>query len=131
MKLKRRGRLTNEETGLGKLTAIFFGGLVLITLYIGYNVLPFFYYYFELKSQMESLIRVAPVYTNEQLREKLHYHMKQLKIPADINDVEIERAGNRIKMSLAYSETFYITYQDKDYDVMTFDFLAEEEGDSV
>jgi len=90
--------------------------------------MPFYYYYYELVNQMEAVIRVAGLENDRVIRDKLAYHIKKLEIPADIKDLKIAREGNRMKISLAYEEVFYIRYGGKDYDLHVFPFKAEAQG---
>lgn len=98
-------------------------------LYTGYHVLPFYYYYYELKNHMFEAIRVASIYTDDELRQKLVYQIKWMEIPADPQELVIERSDGYMRISLSYDEVFYFTWQGKDYEIYTFHFDAEEEGD--
>ncbi len=114
--------------GVGRLTLIIFTALVGSILYLIYNIGPFFYYYYELLNQFQAHIRVASTYTDQEIRDKLLYHIKKLAIPIDEpDDLEISRSGQMMTIRLKYQEVFYITWQDRDYDIYTFDFDAKVE----
>jgi hypothetical protein len=121
---------TNPITlGMSKLSVIIILLLTSIGLFVAYNVLPFYYYYYELVGQMQSLVEVAGSNTDQELRKKLEYHMKKMSIPADIEDVVIVRRPGHLTISLEYQEIFYITWKDQDIDLYVFPFVARVEGD--
>lgn len=117
-----------KQRGVGRLTLIVFGAIGAVALFCGYQILPFYYYYYELLNQMDSVIRVAGVEDDKSVRKKLAYHLKKMDIPAEIDDLKISREGNRMKLSLKYEEVFYITYGGKSYDLYVFPFNAHAEG---
>ena len=90
--------------------------------------MPFYYCYFELENQFASVIRVASTHTDQEIRQKLMYHIKKLEVPVDPEQLIIEREEGLMRISLEYQEVFYLTFQDKDYDIYTFDFHAFSEG---
>jgi hypothetical protein len=123
-----RGLSQNAERGIGKLTLLVFGLLVFAVLFSAYHIAPFYYYYFELKNHMRTVIRVASTNSDQEVRQKLMYHIKKMQIPMDPEDLKIERDEGVMRISLAYDEVFYITWNEKDYDIHTFHFHAYEEG---
>ncbi len=123
----RQGR-AREERGIGRLTLIVFGTIGAIAAFCAYQIVPFYYYYFELLNQMEAVIRVAGIEDDRKIRGKLDYHIKKMQIPAEIDQLKIVREGNHMKLSLKYEEVFYITYRGKTYDLYVFPFLAQVEG---
>jgi hypothetical protein len=116
------------QIGIGRLTLLVFGSLLAVTIFCAYQILPFYYYYYELVNQMDSLARVADLENDKSIRTKLAYHMKKMQIPADIENVKIIREGNKIRLSLKYEEVFYITYRGKTYDLHVFPFHAQAEA---
>lgn len=135
MTLNKRAELPKEcrsrcsQHGAGKLTLFVFGAIIAAVLYTAYHVLPFYYYYYELKNHMAEAIRVASVYTDEELRKKIAYQIKWMEIPADPAELEIVRMGGTMRISLSYDEVFYARWMGTDYELHTFHFEAEEEGE--
>jgi hypothetical protein len=122
-KLKTSGK---KQKAAGKLTLLVFGTVAFVLLYSAYYIMPFYYYFYELQNQFESHAKAATMYTNKQLREKLMYHINRMEIPIDKpEDLKIERSSDRMKISLFYTEIFYITFRGKDYTIHTFDFEAK------
>ncbi|MGI6681353.1 MAG: hypothetical protein ACOX3T_07730 [Bdellovibrionota bacterium] len=108
-----------------RLKNIMLSCLALIIVFVLYNVIPFYYYYFEIKNQMFKLSNLTNEKTDIEIKEKLYAQIKYLKIPARKDDIIITRTRNEIKISLEYNEVFYITIGKKDYDLYIFNFLAE------
>lgn len=118
-----------RQSGIGKLTGLVFGTIAVAILYSAYHIIPFYYYYYELQNQFEAHAKAANVYTNKQLREKLMYHINKMEIPIDKpEDLRIDRTADGTRISLAYTEIFYVSWQGKDYDLHKFDFIAQAES---
>ena len=113
---------------MGKWTAIVFGLITIALIYSAANILPFYYYYFELVNQMEAHTKVAQIYSDKELREKLMYHIHKMELPVDPSDLIIERRSDTITFRLKYREIFYITWGGKDYDLHVFEFDAHATG---
>lgn len=121
MKGDKRSR---TERGIALITALVFGAIACAGIYTAYKVIPFYYYYYDLKNQFEQLIKVAPVETDEEIRRKALTWLKKYDIPCEPDDLRIERQGDAMTISLKYQEVFFVTWQGKDYDIYTFDFDA-------
>lgn len=123
-----KAKTLNSQCGMGRITLLVVGSLTAVAVFCGYQIIPFYYYYYELQNQFDSLTRVAGVETDQSIRRKLEYHLKKMQIPADISDVKINREGNKIQISLKYKEIFYVKYRGKTYDLYVFPFHAEAIG---
>ena len=121
-------QMLKNQQGLGLITVIIFGAIISAAVYAGYQIIPFFYYYYEIRNQFEQVIKVASVETDEEIRKKLMYHIKKYQLPVESEDLRIERSSDIMTISLKYQEVFYVTWQGKDYDVHTFDFDATVKG---
>jgi hypothetical protein len=120
---------SSYERGLSNLTLLIFVPLALALGFIAYEVTPFYYNFFELENQMHSLIKVAEVHTDEELRRKLKTHMKRMDLPIGAEDVEMRRFGNSMKMWVSYEETLFFTWSGEDHELYTFEFDAVAEDD--
>ena len=130
-RIDRSQRVTqsvHSQQGIAKLTLLVFVPLVIASIYAANVILPFYYNFFELKNQMQSLIEVASVHTDEELLKKLETHMKWMEIPASIDDVTLQRFGDSMRISLKYEETFWFTWDGTDYEIHTFEFDAVAES---
>lgn len=119
---------STKNRGVGKITFLVFATLCSAVAYSAYQIIPFYYYYFDLKNQFKQMIKVASVDTDEEIRRKLMTFIKQYQIPVEPEDLRIERSDNTMKISLKYQEVFYVTFQGKDYTIHTFDFDATTSG---
>lgn len=124
----KRTAFFRRERGIGKLTLLVFGTIVVALVFSANQILPFYYYFYELQNQMESVIRVAGTETDQEIRKKLMYHIKKMEIPADPEALKIERHGRKMIITLPYQEVFYLTYKGKTYDLYVFKFNAHAEG---
>lgn len=115
--------------GASKLTLAVFLSLLGAVLYCGYKILPFYYYHYELRNQMAAAIRQASLFSDLEIRRKLLYQINWMQIPAREEDLKIERFDGRMRISLPYSEVFYITWRGKEHVIHVFDFFAIEEGE--
>ena len=121
------------QKGIGKLTFLVFAAIIGVVIYTAYQILPFYYYFYELRNQMESVIRVAGSDTDEEIRVKLNYHIRKMELPVGDDQelrqaLRIEREGGVMHISLPYEEVFYITWNNKDYEIKRFKFLAQAKG---
>ncbi len=118
-----------RQKGYSKSTnAILVFVCVLVCFFLFY-ALPKYSKYFEIRNQMYALIESANVYTDVELRDKLLYKIKQLKIPAGEDDIEILRDDdNKITIMLHYKETLRIKTKDKDVDFFTLSFSPKVQG---
>lgn len=117
-----------HQRGLGTL-----GNLILLTLlsliiYSAYRILPFYYYYFELRNQMSAITANAAGLGDVEIRKRVSKVVEDLGIPATQGEIKIERMPNRVRVSLAYEELFFIELYGESYDIWSFPFVAEAEG---
>jgi hypothetical protein len=114
----------NRARGAGLLTWIVFGTVIAAGAFAAYQILPFYYYYYELRNHFEQVIKVASLETDAEIRKKLMYHIKKYQIPCEPEDLKIERSDDTMTVSLAYDEVFYIRFNGKEYTLHTFHFDA-------
>lgn len=122
-------RGTSAEHGVGKLTLFVFAVLAGIVIYGLSQVGPIFYSYLELQNQMQQAARVASVKNDEELRKLIAPHIRDLQIPATIEDLVIERFEDYIYIGMSYSETLTIPLGEKDIQIYTFQFNPYAEED--
>ena len=116
-----------RNSGASKLTLLIFGTIIAAVVYSAFQILPFYYSYFELLNQMEAHTRIASTESDEEIRKRLWYHIKKLEIPCDPEDLKITRADGKMKISMQYKEEYYLTWEGKDYTIHIFDFDATVE----
>lgn len=119
--------LTNQRGGslLGNLVVL----VVIFALgYIGYKVGTIYYSYFELHNQMSALITVADTLPDNKIRQRLAKQIEALNIPADIDELRLERRAQTMLISLPYSEILTVGFGDYEYELWTFDLLCQVDG---
>ena len=119
-------KISIKERGIGRLTFIVFGTLVAIIVYCGYRIVPFYYYYFEIRNQIISAATRAADLKDKEIRQRVAGHIRYLGIPADADSLVINRYSDTIRVVLSYEEEFYITFRGKDYTVHIFPFTIDE-----
>jgi len=96
--------------------------------FVVYEVLPFYYYYYDLKSQMQRAIASAAVETDEEIRRSLMAVVKRHGIVCGERDLQVARTGDAIKISLQYKEPLTLPLFQRDVSLHDFEFNAEAEG---
>ncbi|MCC6955101.1 MAG: hypothetical protein IT290_13370 [Deltaproteobacteria bacterium] len=115
-------RVSNEQG----LTLI--GGLFLILVlgavtWLGYHVIPFFYYNQELVGYIESQARKSQVFSDEEIRRNILRKLKDLEIPFEDPDLlKINRFNGEMVIELEYSEVLFFDYAGYTKDLWVFDF---------
>ena len=117
----------SPQSGIGKITLLVFGLITAAVVYSGYCILPFFYSYYELQNQMDSVMRIGSTLSDAEIREKIWFHVAHLEIPVEPADLKVSREYGMLRVSLEYDEIFFITWQGKDHDLHTFHFHAYSE----
>ncbi len=115
------------QTGASKTAIFFLLTVVGLIVHVGFRLFPIYYSYFELHNQMGSLIRVADELKDSEIQKRIHEQLKSLKIPADIDDVRIDRRAQTMLLSLNYVEILTLGFGEYKYDVWRFNFLCEVE----
>ena len=82
---------------------------------------------------MESVIRVASTDTDQEIRQKLVYHVRKMDLPVGDDDdlreaLRIDRESGVMRISLPYEEVFSVYWQGKEYVLWRFKFKASAEG---
>lgn len=116
----RTGR--NRERGLGLVTTLLFGGLLLAVAMTAARVLPIYYRYFEIESQIRAMANKAGRVEPETIRERLLFEMRIQSIPAPDKNLRVFMDGDFLIISLQYNEPFEISFMDKKYRLYDFKF---------
>lgn len=122
-------RTKSVEAGIGKITLVVLLCSLLALFYSVFKVLPFYYYYYELRNHAESLARVSDDLSDEQLRQKMEEKMKELGIPAKTEDLVVERYLSQLRISLSYREEFYVKFRGKEHILRVFPFKIDVRRD--
>ena len=118
-----------SQLGASRITLIVFGALFGAIAFAVYNIAPFYYYYFELHNQMSAIIPRGDILKDEEIRKRLAKVIKDLDIPAEPQDMIIDRRDRHIKLSISYTEVFYIKLGKRVIDIRDFPFSVQVEGE--
>lgn len=118
-------KTSQRETGIGKFTLLFFGTIFGVIFYSAFKIIPFYYYFYELRNHAESIARVSDELTDDEIRARMVQRMKELGIPADPESLVVERYMSQLRIELAYQEEFYITFKGKDHIIKAFPFKID------
>ncbi len=121
--------LRRTVRGASTLTWMIFALVLGAIVYLLSKILPIYYSYYELENQMRAMIRVADQNTDEQIRKMLGDQMKVLKIPAEIEDVKIQRGSRTMLIELSYTEWLEVPLGSTYYELWEFDFDLRVEDD--
>ncbi len=120
--LERKSGLSSER-GMDRLGVLVISFLVLATAFIGYQVFPFFYYYYEIQGLMEAQAAKASVFSDQEIRKNLMDRIKKLEIPIDDPEkLRINRFNGLISIDMEYEEVLFLDFGEKTYDLYVFHF---------
>ena len=97
-------------------------GLTALVLFLGYKVVPFYYYYFDLKTNCAQVLLNAAVWSDEELRREWLETIRGHGIEKEPRDIGIQRIGGRVKMWLNYQEPLDVSILGRSFTLYTFDF---------
>lgn len=120
-----RARNSRNEKGIGKFTVLFFGAVISGGFYLAYQILPFYYYYYELQTHFQQIARVGSAETTKSIRRKLGDHMKWMQIPADAEDIQINKSQTEIQLELEYTEYFDVPFLDETWEFPFYVYANE------
>lgn len=102
-------------------------GIVILVLFVGYKVVPFYYYYFDIQSNCAQVLRNAAVESDEELRRDLLAIVRRNGIEKEARDIGIQRIGGRIKIWLNYQEDLEVSLMGRSVTLYSFDFTPTAE----
>lgn len=103
-------------------------GLAVLVLFLGYKIVPFYYYYFDIQSNCAQVLRNAAVESDEELRRDLVEVVRRNGIEKEARDIGIQRIGGRIKIWLNYQEDLEVSLMGKSFTLYRFYFTPTAEG---
>ena len=116
----REGAREGGFTNLGYLVTIL---VIVASVFAISQIGPFYYSYYELRGEMDAKAVNADQLKDSQIIEGINSVLKKNNIPADIENLKINRLTDKIVISLEYQEVFYIDFGGGyDYDLWVFNF---------
>ncbi len=114
---------TLDQRGVNRLAVSLLLLLCASILWTAYQILPFYYDYWELEGLMQQQARHAEDFKDDEIRKTILAEIKSRDIPIDDEqDLKINRAGGKMEIDLEYDEVLSIPWKDKDYDIYVFHF---------
>lgn len=115
--------------GMSRLGVLILVLIIAAGVFVGSQVFPFFYYYYELEGLMQAQAEKASEFSDEEIRKTVIQKIKKLEIPFDDpDDVKINRFDGKIVIEYAYSEVLFLEIdEDHSYDLYTFHFHPRAE----
>lgn len=102
--------------------------LCLVGCYLLYAVVPFYYYYFDLKNHMRRAISVAAVESDEEIRRSLMAVVRRHGISCGDRDLQVSRQGDTIELGLSYTEGVKVAMFGREATLWTLAFDASAKG---
>ncbi|OVE80327.1 hypothetical protein BVY02_00550 [bacterium J17] len=114
----------SSQAGMSQLGMLFTVLVFGVATFLGYQILPFYYYSEELRGFMESQARNASGFSDDDIRKVLLAKIDELKIPIDDkDDLKINRINGHIVIDLEYEEVLAVDLgEDKYYELHVFQF---------
>jgi hypothetical protein len=118
-----------SETGRALVKTAAFVVLLAVVGWLGYKLVPLYYYYLDLRNQCAQVIKEqAAVASDEEIRRVVGRVIKRHGIPAEERDVVIERRDADMKIELPYREKLELSVMGYTVTLWQFDLVASAEG---
>lgn len=102
-------------------------GCAAIVVFLGYKIIPFYYYYFDLKSNAAQVIKNAAVESDDEIRRSLFEVVKRNGVSVDPREIRIQRNGGRIRIWMSYKEVLDVAVFGRTVELYTFEFVPSAE----
>jgi hypothetical protein len=89
---------------------------------IAYQVVPWYYYYFNLRNQMATIIKNGAIESDEELKVKLAAMVAEVGIKSRSRDFVIERSSDAIRARLRYTERCAVSLMGRRIELFSMDF---------
>lgn len=121
------------EAGLSRLGVLIVILVLATSVFVGYQVFPFYYYYYEIQGLLEAQAKKASVFSDGEIRKNILERVKKLEIPLeDPDSLKINRFDGKIVIEFEYDEVLFLDLstpdQDRVYDLYTFHFVPRAEA---
>jgi hypothetical protein len=113
-----------KERGIGSLGALLFVLLLVVAIFLGSQIIPFYYSFYEIQGLMQAQADKASELSDKEMYQNISQAIKRLNIPVDPKeDLKINRFNGKIVIELSYQEILYVDFgEGYDYDLWTFYF---------
>lgn len=120
----------SREQGVSRLALIVISIVVGVLIFVGWNVLPFYYYHQELLGLAEFQAKKAAILSDRKIRQNLTYRIKELGLPLDDeSDLQINRFSGKIIIHYEYEEVFWVNLGEwGEHELWVFPFVVHAES---
>lgn len=116
-----QGRILYKSVALGLLLAV--------SGWLGYKLVPLYYYYLDLRNQFAQVIgEQGAVASDEEIRRIVGRVIKRHGIPAEERDVSIQRNEAVMTIELPYREKLEISLMGYNWTLWQFELVAAARG---
>ncbi len=113
-----------RDRGITSLGTLIFILIIAILVFLGSQIIPFYYSYYEIQGLMQAQADKASELSDKEILQNIRQAIKRLNIPADPEeDLRLNRFNGKVVIDLSYQEVLYVDFgNDFDYDLWTFHF---------
>lgn len=113
-----------DEHGVSKLGFCFFLAIVGSLVWVGFQVLPFYYDYYEVLGLMEEQASKSGILTDMEMRDTILKRIHKLGIPIGHDEnLKIVRQGSHTRIEFQYKEVLDVDFgHGRYYKLWVFDF---------
>ena len=123
-------RSVDSHRGIGRAGLFVLLFLVAAGVYSANQILPFYYYYWEIEGLMGMQARKASEFSDDEIRKTILQRIKELEVPInDPSDLKINRFNRKIVIDLKYYEVLTVSWGEKERDLWVFPFNPHVEVD--
>ena len=124
LKIKRPSNVCGQnERGISNVGMLFFLAIVGSFVWVLFQVIPFYYDYYELEGQAVAQANKASLFTDAQIHKELSRWIRIMGIPMNApEDLKINRFDKKIFIELQYTEILEFELFGKYYELWRFPF---------
>jgi hypothetical protein len=116
-----RGRIVYKTVALGLLLAVIG--------WLGYKLVPLYYYYLDLRNQFAQVIgEQGAVASDEEIRRIVGRVIKRHGVPAEERDVAVQRGDTVMTIELPYREKLELSVMGYNWTLWQFELVAAAQG---
>ncbi len=118
-----------NQQGMGRLRILIIALFLIIVVFVANQVIPFFYYFYEIEGLMQSQAAKGSVFSDQEIRKTIMEKINKLELPIDDEDaLKINRFNGKIVIDLEYDEVLYVDFgEGRSYDLWVFHFAPHAE----
>jgi len=122
-------RKPGGERGKGRYSTLALVVLLVVIGWLGYKLVPIYYYHLDLQNQVAQVIRdQGAVLADEEIRRIVGKIITSYGIPAEERDVTIERGQAGMRVELPYRERLTVELVGRTWSIFDFQLVASAEG---